>query len=907
MRIRTRKSGAYFPSVDALEGRETVSSLLFGPFDPGEPAGAVGASTVDIAAAGGAEVAVGARGDARSTGVVRSIGVSDVGIVPATPLDPAPWIATSSSPDPGGEGEGEGGPSGPDLVLGGEDSIGPEIDPASSMPVARPAVVAPAPGPGGRTATAPRAQAGGIRPPTLEPPAPPALSTGSTAQVPVIVGPSEGPVGVGPGPMPGDGPLGMPSPSDLSTSNSLLVKFQPSVSATTKGSILGTAGAVVKSLSDGTDIVGLTPGADAAAVQRRLASDPRVLFAELNAVAHAEAAPNDPNYGAQTGLSDLNDIDIDAPQAWNFTTGSPSSVVVAVIDTGIDLQHPDLVNQIWVNPSPDPVGGQHPGDLHGWNFVSNTSNVQDDNGHGTAVSGIIGAQTNNGIGVAGVAQNARIMALKALDSNGNGFASNLASAIVYAVDHGAKVINASWELSGFSAAVQSAIAYAGAHEVAFVAAAGNGSSNLDVTPVYPASYNLSNMLSVAAVDDLGGLAGFSNYGGNTVHLGAPGVTVETTLLGGSYGTQDANGPISGTSFAAPFVAGTVALVASLYANPLPYPAQQLVLLTQAMAKPLASLQGKTTSDGIVDALNAVRALPTYTRSDVNGDGFADFNLYNPPLATFRTDLNGGGASYVTTFGGTISWTALMGDMNADGRGDIIVYNPSTTTFHWSLTTANGVVNTNPQGSQQFGNGTWRPFVADFNGDGRSDVAMYNPSTTTLSWMLTNSNGTAGSGTQGSLQFGNGTRVPFVADMNGDGRADFAMYDRNTTTLNWMLTNNLGTGGSGTQGSLQFGNGTRVPFVADMNGDGRADFAMYDQISGTLNWALTNSAGTGWNGPQDSKQFGSNWLTQLLDMNHDGMADIVQFNASTSTFHWVITGTNSQRQQNIGSSNWIWYS
>jgi subtilisin family serine protease len=303
--------------------------------------------------------------------------------------------------------------------------------------------------------------------------------------------------------------------------------------------------------------------------------------------------PNDPSFSQQWGLSSATNVDIDAPRAWSRTTGNPATIV-AVLDTGIDLSNPEFAGRIWTNPDSSESDG-YPGDVHGWNFISNTPDVQDDNGHGTHVAGIIAAAGNNGIGVAGVDWNAQIMPLKVLDVQGNGSDQATVSAIEFAVAHGARVINASWGGGPYSQAVADAISQAGSQGVVFVTAAGNNGSNDDSSPFYPASYRLPNEISVAAVDITGNLAGFSSFGVQTVALAAPGVNILSTVPGG-YKYE------SGTSMAAPYVSGVVALVAGLEPSA---SAAQLVHQVESTAKPLPGLAGKVSTGGIVDAARAV--------------------------------------------------------------------------------------------------------------------------------------------------------------------------------------------------------------------------------------------------------------------------------------------------------------
>jgi len=285
--------------------------------------------------------------------------------------------------------------------------------------------------------------------------------------------------------------------------------------------------------------------------------------------------PNDPGFAYQWGLHNANNVDIDAPEAWGITTGS-SSVIVAEIETyGVALSHPDLQSKMTSTS---------------WSFADNSANQNVSTGHGTNIAGIIGAETNNGQGMAGVSWGSPVMALKV-----NGY-SQFVSAIRYAVDNHAKVISISVAYSGYNQDLVDAIDYAAQHNVVVVAGAGNGGNT---TPTYPAALNKPNLISVAAVDSSGGLASFSTYSPTTVHLGAPGVDIYTTEWTGGYINFAA-----GTSFAAPFVAGAAALVASQYPN---YTAQQIVQALVQNTKPLSSLAGKTISGGMVSAYNALLA------------------------------------------------------------------------------------------------------------------------------------------------------------------------------------------------------------------------------------------------------------------------------------------------------------
>lgn len=276
----------------------------------------------------------------------------------------------------------------------------------------------------------------------------------------------------------------------------------------------------------------------------RLELSPKIGYVERNAIWRAINVPNDTQYSGQDGLKRM-----EPEAAWEISTGS-SNVIVAVSDTGITLDHPDLKNELWTNPAGGP-------DLHGYNFVNNTPDPTDDNKHGTHVSGIIGAEGGNSAGIAGVNWNIQIMATKFLDSNGSGTTDNAIDAILYAAKHGARIMNASWGGGSFSQAQQDAITYGFEHGMLFIAAAGNDSKNTDTSVTYPADYPIPGVLSIASSQGAGSLSSFSNYGARTVDLAAPGSNILSTLPAGQYGR------LSGTSMATPMATGVAALMLSV--------------------------------------------------------------------------------------------------------------------------------------------------------------------------------------------------------------------------------------------------------------------------------------------------------------------------------------------------------
>jgi hypothetical protein len=405
-------------------------------------------------------------------------------------------------------------------------------------------------------------------------------------------------------------------PSRGTVPGELLVGFRSDVSDADQQKILKKAGALEKRRFKGIHgtLAAISPDAVQSAIDR-LRADPRVRYAEPNELLSTDALPNDPLLPQLWGLTNTGQnvggfvgtpgADISAPEAWSITTGS-SSVTVAVIDTGIDYTHPDLSPSIWINQGENCAGCRTDGidndgngyvdDWRGWDFANNDNAPLDDHGHGTHVAGTIGAVGDNGIGVSGVSWNVRLMPLKFLNASGQGAASDAVSAILYAASQGADVINASWGGDGYSQALSDAIAAAGAHGSLFVAAAGNSSSDNDADPAYPASYDLPNVISVAATDSNDDLAWFSNVGQQSVDLGAPGVNIYSTYPGGRYQY------LSGTSMAAPHVSGAAALVKAAFpsAGALGVKAQLL-----GTVDPDDALAGLTTTGGRLNAGAAV--------------------------------------------------------------------------------------------------------------------------------------------------------------------------------------------------------------------------------------------------------------------------------------------------------------
>ncbi len=330
----------------------------------------------------------------------------------------------------------------------------------------------------------------------------------------------------------------------------------------------------------------------------------------VNQLSENSTTPNDPLFNEQWALSNTGQnggkekADLSALKAWLKTQGS-AKVVIAVLDTGVDYTHPDLVSNMWFRPdnvpqyTDDELGTFN--DNHGFDASDNQSDPMDDNGHGTHCAGIIGAEGNNDEGIAGINWKVQIMPLKFLGRSGSGSVKDAIESINYAIDRkrngvNVRIISASWGSTQYSKALEDAIRAAGEAGILFVAAAGNSSTDNDKRPHYPSNYNLPNVISVAALDRTDSLASFSNFGVKTVHIAAPGREIVSTWLNDDY--REA----SGTSMATPYVSGTAALI---LANEPDMSVEKLrERLLKAVDK-IDSLNGKTESGG---RLNAAKAL-----------------------------------------------------------------------------------------------------------------------------------------------------------------------------------------------------------------------------------------------------------------------------------------------------------
>ncbi len=314
-------------------------------------------------------------------------------------------------------------------------------------------------------------------------------------------------------------------------------------------------------------------------------------------------SPNDTSYSSLYQHSLMQ-----SAEAWDTTAGS-ESVIVMVIDTGIDFTHSDLAANMWRNPRETPgnrIDDDKNGyidDVHGINAIRSSGNPMDDSGHGTHVAGIIGAVGNNARGVVGVNWQVKLAAAKFLSSSGSGTTADAIKSISYTTalkrdGHNVVAINSSWGGSSYSKPMLDAIADAASEGILFVTAAGNSGTNNDSRPVYPASYAAANVISVASVGANGFLSGFSNFGARSVHIAAPGNQIYSTGLSNGFTFK------SGTSMAAPQVAGLAALVKSACGTLGMSGIRDRILNSGAKSSALAGL---TTTGAMVNAAQSVRS------------------------------------------------------------------------------------------------------------------------------------------------------------------------------------------------------------------------------------------------------------------------------------------------------------
>ena len=427
--------------------------------------------------------------------------------------------------------------------------------------------------------------------------------------------------------------------------NGVLVKFTSTTGSASRSRSLAAAGLTEPTgefrLVPGLSLTNVKSGTTINETLATLSSDPNVAYAEPDYILTASVTPNDPRFAEQWGLNNSGNNDINAPQAWDITTGN-SSVIIAVIDSGVDYNHPDLQNQIWTNTGEipnnnrDDDGNGFIDDVRGWDFGAGDNDPMDENDHGTHVAGIIGANSNNNNGVAGINWNVQIMPLKFMNAQGQGSTSAAIRALDYAVTNGARVSNNSWGGGAFSQALFDAIQTANRQNHLFVAAAGNDGVNTDGGTNFPSTYDLPNIISVAATDQSDRLASFSNFGRRTVDLAAPGAQIMSTIRNRGYRA------LSGTSMAAPFVSGVAGLILAQNAN---LNVTQIKAAILDYVDPVQALSGQVLTGGRLNAFNSVNGTPS-TANPVTEVIITPPSITNLTIGdTLRLSAKGGDGNY----------------------------------------------------------------------------------------------------------------------------------------------------------------------------------------------------------------------------------------------------------------------
>ncbi|MEL7264775.1 MAG: Ig-like domain-containing protein, partial [Planctomycetota bacterium] len=474
-------------------------------------------------------------------------------------------------------------------------------------------------------------------------------------------------------------------------SDSVIVQFRADtpMSVSAMDSVVALAGEMGHSLGrDGLYEVMVDPGMTPREAIAILNENPMVQYASPNFLVSAAATPNDPLFGDQWGLNNTGqtggvvDADIDATEGWDIATDA-GSVVVAIIDSGVDYNHPDLVNNIWTNAGEidgdgiDNDGNGFVDDVYGWDFFSNDNDPMDENFHGTHVAGIVGAEGNNGIGVAGTAWDVQLMSLRFLGPNGTGSLAGALRAINYANDMGADIANNSWGGGGFSQALQDAITDFTDRGGIFTAAAGNHGRNNDEQNYFPANYD--GVIAVANSTDDDVRRRDSGFGVNSVEIAAPGDNILSTFPtnNGSYNS------IGGTSMATPMVSGALAILMEQFPNELP---EQLV---ERMMMSTDDVMRDVTTYGRLNLRNALEfqrdnPLPIANDDDAVTDEDVSVvvdvlaNDFDPEgQAIFVTDVRTGqGAVAVVNDDGTVTFTPAP-----DANGETI--------FRYTISDGNG--------------------------------------------------------------------------------------------------------------------------------------------------------------------------------------------------------------------------
>ncbi|MFO0982168.1 MAG: S8 family serine peptidase [Planctomycetota bacterium] len=656
-----------------------------------------------------------------------------------------------------------------------------------------------------------------------------------------------------------------------------------------------------------------------AALQRR--GD--VQYAEPNFERRVCATPNDAQWSALWGLRKIG-----ADQAWGIWLPHQTAVI-AVLDTGAQVSHPDLANQMYRNGSNAVIG---------YNTINNSTDVSDGHSHGTHCCGTAAAQVNNGVGIAGVAgwqgdantagtTAIRIMPVKVLSDSGSGWDSDIAEGITWAADNGADVISMSLGGPSFSNTVNSAVQYAWGKGCVIVAAAGNSGSS---SPSYPAAY--SNVLSVAASDSNDKLTSFSNYG-TWVKIAAPGSGIYSTIPASSYGYKD------GTSMACPHVAGAAALLVAQ--NPslsnsaivsiltgnvdgyTPYASGRTIasgagrmnvykaLLAAGNGKPVLkslSLAPSTVAGGGATTLKVELSAAAGAGGEVVSLGSSDPSLL--PVSSSVTVTQGATSASVSLTAGSAasdavvtitatyqsaSKTAVLNvrqalvllDLDGSSGPDCLRQRSTTGAVDYWLLSGTTIASS---GSVSAGGDKNLKLIAtpDWNDDGRPDTLLQSTATGKLDYWLLNGTTIVSTGTIWNGGDAN-WRIVATPDLNGDAHPDLVWQLATTGKVTYWLMSGTSAASSGT-----FWNGGdaawRVIGTPDLNADGKPDLLWQSSRNGSLTyWTLSGTTrianGTLWAGGDAAWR-----VIGTPDLNGDGRPDLLWQSASNGKLtYWLMNG------------------
>jgi subtilisin family serine protease len=596
----------------------------------------------------------------------------------------------------------------------------------------------------------------------------------------------------------------------------------------------------------------LAPGSDLRAALRTLNRLPGVRYAEPNFVATACGVPNDPLFAQQWQMDQTSDADLDMVEGWDIAMGS-AAVTLAVIDTGFDLSHADLVNKKWVNPGEiagnglDDDGNGWIDDIHGIDPVNDDGVPQDDNGHGTFVTGVAAAEPDNGIGIAGIAWHAKVMGLKFLSASGGGLLGDAITCLDYAVAHGAAVSNHSYVTSSFSQSLMDAFDLAGDQGHLAICPGSNSSQNLDTMPLYPVCFDLPEILAITASDETDAISGFADFGKVSIDVMVPGNNIQSTTLGGGYGAGSAN------SYAAPTATGLAALLA---AAPDAVDGQVIKDWILDTVDPLAALSSKCATGGRINARAALlrasfskladelfdvdgprvgaeagRALSRHP--DLDGDGHDEIAVGCPgdkPGAavsgSVRVVSGQTGAqlrllSPVTQGGARFGAAlALIDDVSGDGIDELLVGAPelnangATDSGAWRLLSgADGSVLRSGNGAVNNGRlGAVLASPGDLDGDSSPEFVVGAPGESSVQ-VLRGSNGTQVWKVVRPATDEFGSSIATLPDVDGDGRAELLVGSPGIATAELL------SGASGaTLWTANYGTADRVGATVAALGD-----------------------------------------------------------------------------------------